>query len=518
MTASQDELATRARRGARRRRRPPPACKDLLGDDLRRGARELGKPRSGTREAGRGRARRRRRAPARRRARRRRRCAPTPTRCRERAWLLVAAVVGALVELAAPAALTGAEDSSCAPASRPAALVLGLPGARLDAGRARGARRRSPSRTTRTASTACAPARSRCPRGVLERRRRCASRSAPRHPLRVAEAVARLGGRPADPRSVEDHEEAVLALLGAATAAPRARTRTPTRPAASPAGSSSASTAWASGAATTPTSPTWRAASPATTARWPRRWGRRCSTPACWPRSRRSASATSSSTRAAPAEIRRLIDDGELPGGHATAVSVKACAVCDLDLGSHDRRLTTKLHHARRRSREAGILRPSARTASSRTARALLRFGTDARRPATRPRPRAIPTSAAIIDELGHADVPRGPRAHQRARPRARPTTASARATASRSCAATTAASSTPSSPCSKLGANALFLNTAFSGPQLADVAKREKPKAIIYDQEFAEVLARRRRAGASATSPGTSPRTASRATRRSRT
>ncbi len=42
---------------------------------------------------------------------------------------------------------------------------------------------------------------------------------------------------------------------------------------------------------------------------------------------------------------------------------------------------------------------------------------------------------------------------------------------------------------CSKLGANALFLNTAFSGPQLADVAKREKPKAIVYDFEFAEVL-----------------------------
>ena len=42
---------------------------------------------------------------------------------------------------------------------------------------------------------------------------------------------------------------------------------------------------------------------------------------------------------------------------------------------------------------------------------------------------------------------------------------------------------------CSKLGANALFLNTAFSGPQLADVAKREKPTAVIYDHEFEEVL-----------------------------
>jgi acyl-CoA synthetase (AMP-forming)/AMP-acid ligase II len=42
---------------------------------------------------------------------------------------------------------------------------------------------------------------------------------------------------------------------------------------------------------------------------------------------------------------------------------------------------------------------------------------------------------------------------------------------------------------CSKLGANALFLNTAFSGPQLADVAKREKPKAVIFDHEFEDVL-----------------------------
>ena len=37
----------------------------------------------------------------------------------------------------------------------------------------------------------------------------------------------------------------------------------------------------------------------------------------------------------------------------------------------------------------------------------------------------------------------------------------------------------------SKIGASTLFLNTAFSGPQLADVAQREKPKALIYDHEF---------------------------------
>ena len=42
---------------------------------------------------------------------------------------------------------------------------------------------------------------------------------------------------------------------------------------------------------------------------------------------------------------------------------------------------------------------------------------------------------------------------------------------------------------CSKLGANALFLNTAFSKPQLTDVLEREDPAALVYDQEFAGLL-----------------------------
>ena len=57
-----------------------------------------------------------------------------------------------------------------------------------------------------------------------------------------------------------------------------------------------------------------------------------------------------------------------------------------------------------------------------------------------------------------------------------------------------------------KLGANALFMNTAFSGPQLADVAEREDPVAIIFDEEFAERARGGRARAASATSPGTSP------------
>jgi acyl-CoA synthetase (AMP-forming)/AMP-acid ligase II len=40
-----------------------------------------------------------------------------------------------------------------------------------------------------------------------------------------------------------------------------------------------------------------------------------------------------------------------------------------------------------------------------------------------------------------------------------------------------------------KLGASALYLNTMFAGPQLAEVTKREQPKALVYDEEFTELL-----------------------------
>jgi acyl-CoA synthetase (AMP-forming)/AMP-acid ligase II len=42
---------------------------------------------------------------------------------------------------------------------------------------------------------------------------------------------------------------------------------------------------------------------------------------------------------------------------------------------------------------------------------------------------------------------------------------------------------------CSKLGANGLYLNTAFAGPQLADVVEREGPSLLFYDEEFTELL-----------------------------
>ncbi|NYD41436.1 AMP-binding protein [Nocardioides panaciterrulae] len=40
-----------------------------------------------------------------------------------------------------------------------------------------------------------------------------------------------------------------------------------------------------------------------------------------------------------------------------------------------------------------------------------------------------------------------------------------------------------------KLGADILYLNTAFAGPQLVEVLDRERPAAVIHDEEFTELL-----------------------------
>jgi acyl-CoA synthetase (AMP-forming)/AMP-acid ligase II len=40
-----------------------------------------------------------------------------------------------------------------------------------------------------------------------------------------------------------------------------------------------------------------------------------------------------------------------------------------------------------------------------------------------------------------------------------------------------------------KLGASALYLNTMFAGPQLVEVTRREGPKALVFDAEFADLL-----------------------------
>ena len=42
---------------------------------------------------------------------------------------------------------------------------------------------------------------------------------------------------------------------------------------------------------------------------------------------------------------------------------------------------------------------------------------------------------------------------------------------------------------CSKLGAHALYLNTAFAPPLVGAVVEREDPVAVVYDQEFADTV-----------------------------
>jgi fatty-acyl-CoA synthase len=40
-----------------------------------------------------------------------------------------------------------------------------------------------------------------------------------------------------------------------------------------------------------------------------------------------------------------------------------------------------------------------------------------------------------------------------------------------------------------KIGASAIYLNTMFAGPQLAEVTRREQAKALVYDEEFSGLL-----------------------------
>ena len=98
---------------------------------------------------------------------------------------------------------------------------------------------RWPSRATSRASTACGRARLALPASVLADVDDLRDPIGAAHPLVVAARVAALGGRPADPASMEEHEDAVLAALDAAAggrlAAPRRPRPRPPRGAAHPA-------------------------------------------------------------------------------------------------------------------------------------------------------------------------------------------------------------------------------------------------------------------------------------------
>jgi acyl-CoA synthetase (AMP-forming)/AMP-acid ligase II len=147
---------------------------------------------------------------------------------------------------------------------------------------------------------------------------------------------------------------------------------------------------------------------------------------------------------------------------------------------------TTKLHTFVTLTR-AGIVHPERPDHVWHTARALLRFGTTPAAGYTAAA-RNFPNEPALIDELGtlsfrQVDERTNALAHAlRADGIGEGDSVAVMCRNHRGWIDAVVA-------CSKLGAHSLFLNTAFSGPQLADVAKREKPKAVIYDHEFAEVL-----------------------------
>jgi hypothetical protein len=133
-----------------------------------------------------------------------------PVAASERSWLLVAAVIAALVDLADPGPPASAKDLGVRAGDLGGYLLIGLPG------------RVAPDDLDELAGLAFDEH-----AGGLDRLRTRAVAAPARllegpelrepigahHPLRIAETVARLGGRPEDPRSVEEHEEAVLAVL-----------------------------------------------------------------------------------------------------------------------------------------------------------------------------------------------------------------------------------------------------------------------------------------------------------------
>ncbi len=176
---------------------PAPArVRALLDAELERGAEQLRLPRSGIPEPVSVLVERGLRA-----------ALPVPATLRadphevdERAWLLVAAVVGALRH-AGGGALTAGDLGGH--------LVLDAAASDTDAAElAVLAYEDLAVRIDRLRSRAVV-----VPSGTLSAAKDLRPPLGPAHPLRVAEAIAALGGNPADPAASAEHEEAVLARL-----------------------------------------------------------------------------------------------------------------------------------------------------------------------------------------------------------------------------------------------------------------------------------------------------------------
>jgi hypothetical protein len=191
-----DDLATAILEGTSIAR-----LKALLDSELERGRRELGQKRSGYEQpvlvaVGPGDGVLRAVAPA----------APAlradPDAVNERTWLLVAALVGALVEVAGAGTVRAGHLGG--------QLALAVPGDPDDAELVPLAFETQVHGVDRLRARALA-----VPASVLADVDDLRDPIGAAHPLVVAAHVAALGGRPADPASMEEHEDAVLAALDA---------------------------------------------------------------------------------------------------------------------------------------------------------------------------------------------------------------------------------------------------------------------------------------------------------------
>jgi len=132
----------------------------------------------------------------------------------EREWLLTAAVVGTLVELAEPGQLTRPDDLRLRAGELVGGhLVLAYPAEAFEADFVELAFEEQSHGIDRLRARAHA-----LPRSVIENVELKAPIGA-RHPLKIAETVARLGGRPAGHH--DDLEDAVLSILGTGGASTR---------------------------------------------------------------------------------------------------------------------------------------------------------------------------------------------------------------------------------------------------------------------------------------------------------
>ena len=137
------------------------------------------------------------------------------------------------------------------------------------------------------------------------------------------------------------------------------------------------------------------------------------------------------------------------------------------------------------------VAQRAARAAAARSLPAHGRGHREVRRDADdrlRARGRAPPAGAGARRRARHPDLGRAGPAHRRAgrRPRRardeRPRTIAILCRNHRGFVEALVASA-------KLGADALLLNTGFSGPQLTDVLVRESADLIVYDEEFAAIV-----------------------------